>query len=110
MRMFIPKPLLRPLERLELKDVQIGQYYLICQLRDEHTGAPFKFTYVAAFAQYHLNLWDIHEIYSIIHSSALISQKNKIIERAKERAIAMERDMINNVLRGIIGDPHFKFY
>ena len=46
--------------------------------------------------------WGIYKIYSAISidRSTLISQKNKMIERA----------MINAVLRGITGDPTFTYY
>jgi hypothetical protein len=50
--------------------------------------------------------WGIYKIYIDssesfrFDSSALISQKNEIIERA----------MINSILRRITGDPTFKFY
>ena len=60
----------------------------------------------------HQDRWGIYKIYSVIDSSAsflidssaLKSQKNKIIERAIERAF------INTTLRRITGDPTFKFY
>jgi hypothetical protein len=118
---------------VELKDLQVGKIYFIDKVKDEDTHAQIPtLRYVAvctkdySFSDWYefgfdivkgintedpatglgISLeedrWGIYKIYSAnsIDRSTLISQKNKMIERA----------MINAVLRGITGDPKFKYY
>lgn len=120
----------KTMNEIELKDLQVGQKYYLHKVKDDRTHAPISLKYVAVCTKDYTYLdwyefyfeivkginteapangidiclnddaWGIYKIYSVIDSSALKSQKNKIIERA----------MINKVLSDIMGDPNFKFY